>query len=128
MTESSDASGPVFLADECTFTQTVRLMWDHGCEVVRVQDVNLSGAPDAEVFQAAQERNAVLVTTDRGFGDIRTYPPSSHRGIIVLKVTPDREQVRAVHRTLGQLLDTEELFSRALFIVDGQKYRKRMSP
>lgn len=128
MTESSDASGPVFLADECTFTQTVRLMRDHGCEVVRVQDVNLSGAPDAEVFQAAQERNAVLVTTDRGFGDIRTYPPSSHRGIIVLKVTPDREQVRAVHRTLGQLLDTEELFSRALFIVDGQKYRKRMSP
>jgi predicted nuclease of predicted toxin-antitoxin system len=128
MTESSDASGLVFLADECTFTQTVRLIRDHGCEVVRVQDVDLSGVPDAEVFQAAQERNAVLVTTDRGFGDIRTYPPSSHHGIIVLKVSPDPEQVRAVHRTLRQLLDTEELFSGTLFIVDEQKYRKRMSP
>jgi predicted nuclease of predicted toxin-antitoxin system len=127
MAEPSDASVPVFLADECTFTQTVRLMRSLGCEVVRVQDVDLSGAPDAEVFQTAQERNAVLVTTDRGFGDIRTYPPSSHHGIIVLKVSPDPEQVRAVHRTLRQLLDTEELFSGTLFIVDGQKYRKRTS-
>ena len=68
----------LFLADECTFAQTVRQMEALGCDVRRVQDVGLSGAPDAVVFRRAQETNSVLVTTDRGFGDIRTYPPSSH--------------------------------------------------
>jgi predicted nuclease of predicted toxin-antitoxin system len=91
-----------FLADECTFTRTVRRMKRLGWEVERVQNLGLEGAPDEEVFRTAQDRGAVLVTTDKGFGDVRSYPPSSHRGVIVLKVVPDPEQVRAVHRTLVQ--------------------------
>lgn len=118
----------LFLADECTFTQTVRLMRENGCDVERIQNLGLSGSPDAVVFQTAKERSAVLVTTDRGFGDVRAYPPSSHHGMIILKVSPDLEQVRAVHRTLRMLLDTEDTFKGTLFIADAQKYRKRTSP
>lgn len=90
--------------------------------------LGLSGSSDAVVFQKAQERSAVLVTTDRGFGDVRTYPPSSHHGMLILKVSPDPEQVRAVHRTLRTLLDTEDTFDGTLFIADAHKYRKRTSP
>lgn len=85
----------LFLADECAFTQTVRMMRAAGCTVHRVQDLGMAGAPDAEVYQAALDKEAVLVTTDRGFGDIRSYPPSSHHGVIVLNVSPDPGQVRA---------------------------------
>jgi predicted nuclease of predicted toxin-antitoxin system len=99
-----------------------------GCSLTRVQDLGLSGAPDAVVFEKAQDLGAVLVTTDRGFGDVRTYPPSSHQGIIVLKVTPSPEEIQHVHRTLQHLLNTEDRFRKTLFIVDAQKYRKRMSP
>lgn len=120
--------GGPFLADECTFTQTVRQMEETGCDVTRVQDLGVSGASDAEVFKKAKGLGAVLVTTDRGFGDIRTYPPSSHHGIILLKVIPDPEQVRAVHRTLDTLLRSEERFTGALFVVDAKKYRKRTTP
>jgi predicted nuclease of predicted toxin-antitoxin system len=85
-----------------------------GCEVERVQDLGIGGATDTEVFQAAQGRGAVLVTTDKGFGDVRSYPPSSHYGIIVLKVTPNPEQVRSVHRTLETLVETENRYEGTL--------------
>jgi predicted nuclease of predicted toxin-antitoxin system len=124
-TEQND---PLFLADECTFTQTVLLMRENGCDVKRVQDLGMSGSSDPAVFQTAQEIEAVLVTTDRGFGDVRAYPPSSHRGMIVLKMSPDPKQVQAVHRTLQTLLETEDTFEGTLFIADAQKYRKRTSP
>ena len=119
---------PLFLADECTFTKTVRMMRAAGCTVHRVQDLGMAGAPDAEVYQTALDKEAVLVTTDRGFGDVRSYPPSSHHGIIVLHVSPDPRQVRAVHRTLRMLLQTETSFTGTLFTVDGRKYRKRKRP
>ena len=35
-----------FLADECTFVQTVRLMRDLGCEVQRIQELGMSGASE----------------------------------------------------------------------------------
>lgn len=128
MENDKNGPEPSFLADECTFTRTVRIMREIGCDATRVQDLGMSGASDADVFQKAQDTEAVLVTTDRGFGDIRAYPPSSHHGIILLKVVPDPEQVRAVHRTLETLLESETTFEGTLFVVDGQKYRKRTTP
>jgi hypothetical protein len=47
---------PLFLADECTFTQTVRMMRAAGCTVHRVQDLGMAGAPDAEVYQMALDK------------------------------------------------------------------------
>lgn len=49
----SDRTVPegLFLADECTFTKTVRRMEEAGCEVTRIQDLGLPGGSDAKVFQ-----------------------------------------------------------------------------
>lgn len=102
MSDSDTASNRHFLADECTFTNTVRLMRGHGCEVIRIQELGMAGASDAAVYQRAKEDEAVLVTTDQGFGDVRTYSPSEHHGIIVLKMRPDPVSVQAVHRMLKQ--------------------------
>jgi hypothetical protein len=103
MAEDDDAESRSFLADECTFTRTVRRMRDLGCAVNRVQDLGMAGASDAAVFQKAQENEAVLVTTEP-------------------------EQIQAVHRALRHLLETEESFEGTLFIVDAHKYRKRKKP
>jgi len=80
------------------------------------------------VYQRAQEEGATLVTTHQGFGDVRTYPPSAHHGIIVLKMAPDPVHIHAVHRMLDQLLVTEETFVGTLFTVDSHTYRKRKKP
>jgi predicted nuclease of predicted toxin-antitoxin system len=118
----------LFLADECLFTSTVRLLRDLGVPVQRVQELGMTGASDGEVFRKAQQLQATLVTNDQGFGDIRAYPPSSHHGIIVLKMEPDPQQVQAVHRVLRELLRREQRFEGCLFVVDASKYRKRTSP
>lgn len=117
-----------FLADECTFVQTVMLMRNLGFDVQRIQQLGMTGAEDGEVFEKAQDLKVVLVTNDKGFGDIRQYPPSSHCGMIVLKMAPDPVRVREVHETLKQLLKREDQFQGALFIVDTHKYRVRRKP
>ena len=128
MGEVREASDVLFWADECTFTRTVRLMQALGCNVERIQDMGMAGAPDAVVYQRAQEEGAVVVTTDQGFGDVRTYPPSVHHGMIVLKMAPEPKHVQAVHHMLRHLLSAEMTFEGTLFIVDAHKYRKRKTP
>lgn len=40
-----------FLADECTFVQTVRLMRELSFEIQRIQELGMTGAEDDEVFE-----------------------------------------------------------------------------
>ena len=42
-----------FLADECTFVQTVLMMRNLGFEVQRIQELGIAGAEDSEVFNKA---------------------------------------------------------------------------
>jgi predicted nuclease of predicted toxin-antitoxin system len=58
-----------------------------GHDVDTVGEEGLSGAPDPEVVAAAAAAGRVLVSLDVGLGDIRAYPPGSHAGIVVLRLT-----------------------------------------
>jgi len=102
----------VFLVDECVSNQTVIFLEKLGCNVTKVQNIGLEGKEDEIILKYAQERNLTLVTYDRGFGNIRKYPPSTHSGIIIIKV----------------LLEKEKRFKETLFVVDEKKYRKREKP
>ena len=54
----------------------------------RVSDAEgLGGAPDRDVVAAATAAERILVSLNRGLGDIRAYPPGSHAGIVVLRLT-----------------------------------------
>lgn len=61
-----------------------------GHDVDTVPDENLAGATDPQVARAAVQADRMLITLDRDFADIRTYPPGSHPGIIVVRVDPPR--------------------------------------
>ena len=50
-------------------------------------DEGLIGAPDHDVVAAATAAGRILISLDRGLGDIRAYPPGSHAGIVVLRLT-----------------------------------------
>ncbi len=117
-----------FFADECTFGLTVHLLRNKGFSVVRAQELGMTGASDPEIYDKAQELNAVLITNDQGFSDIRKYPPSTHSGMIVLKMSPHPLVVQEVHKVLEVLFERENLLKGTLFIVDRTKYRKRMTP
>jgi hypothetical protein len=80
--------------------------------------------PDSAVFKIAQVMESVLVTLDRGFGDVRAYPPHTHNGIIILR-SHDNNSLHGCHGVLERLLGVESEFKSTLFIVNENKYRKR---
>jgi hypothetical protein len=49
----------------------------------------------------------VLITLDRGMGDIRSYPPGSHAGIAVLRLTD--QSAPAVREAVTELANWVEL-------------------
>jgi predicted nuclease of predicted toxin-antitoxin system len=63
-----------------------------GHDVDTVIDEGLGGAGDPEVLAAATTEQRFLVTLDRGFGDVRRYPPGSHPGIVVIRA--DQQDAR----------------------------------
>lgn len=69
----------------------------------------LAGDADLDVLAAATAAGRVLITLDRGLGDIRKYPPGSHPGIIVLRL-PD-QSARAIHAALSALVAKYDLKS-----------------
>ena len=114
-----------FLAGECVFIQTVRLLKEWGFQVVRVQYLGMTGAPDSEVFKKAISLKVPLLTNDKGFADLRRYPLSDHYRVIVLKMSPKLEHISSVHNMLKLMLSKERVFENRLFIVDANKYRIR---
>jgi predicted nuclease of predicted toxin-antitoxin system len=50
-----------------------------------VADERLAGADDTVIAIHSQQEDRVLVTLDLDFCNIRTYPPSQHAGIVVLR-------------------------------------------
>jgi len=72
-----------FLVDEDLPRSLARVLRSAGHDALDVRDIGLRGCPDQEVFRAAQDRDAVLVSGDRGFANIITHPPGSHAGVVV---------------------------------------------
>jgi len=115
---------PAFLIDECVSLQTVRLFEVLGLIYKTVHDIELGGKSDSAIFKTAQSMESVHVTLDRGFGDVRAYPPRTHKGIIILR-SYDSSSLQRCHEVLEKLLRFESEFKNTLFIVNENKYRKR---
>lgn len=78
-----------------------------GHEVDTVADEDLSGATDLAVSAAATRAGRLVLTLDRGFGDVRTYPPGAHSGILVLRV--EDQSPSAILREIRHLAEHVDL-------------------
>ena len=76
-----------FKLDENLPVSSAAILTSAGHDVDTVTDEDLVGAPDRDVVAAATAAGRILVSLDRGQGDIRAYPPGSHAGIVVLRLT-----------------------------------------
>ena len=76
-----------FKLDENLPVSSARLLAKSGHDVDTVAAEGLTGAADPDVVAAATAEERVLITLDRGLGDLRAYPPGSRAGIIVLRLT-----------------------------------------
>ena len=76
--------------DENVTVAAGALLSGQGHDVDAVPSEGLTGAADVVVMRACRSDDRMLVAFDVGFGDIRAYPPDSHPGIVLLRITDQR--------------------------------------
>lgn len=77
----------------------------HDVDTARAE--GLQGVDDPPLLAAATREGRLLVTLDRGLGDIRTYPPGTHAGVLVLRL--DHQSPRVVRREVTRIAETVDL-------------------
>jgi predicted nuclease of predicted toxin-antitoxin system len=68
-------------------------MWNaHGHDAVTVPEQGWSGASDDVLWRHIQTEGRWLITADKGFADLRRYPPGAHAGVILLRTTEENRR------------------------------------
>lgn len=93
--------------DENLPLSAANVLLEHGHDVDTVAAEGLTGARDADVVTAASAAARLLLTLDRGLGDIRHYPPGSHAGIVVVR--PADQSAAAVRDVVTEIAAGSQL-------------------
>jgi len=97
---------------------------DAGHDVDTTADEDLQGATDQTVIARATHDGRLLLTLDRGLGDVRTYTPGSHAGVIVLRLAS--QDLETIDSALQDLAGRDlEAFSGALVVYRSGELRVR---
>ena len=101
------------------------LLREHNYQVDSVSDEGMSGWKDPALWQAVQNEARFLITADKGFADIRVYPPGTHHGVMLLR--PDQDGIRPLVELLNRVLKDYELnsFSGTIAVVTPRSIRTR---
>jgi predicted nuclease of predicted toxin-antitoxin system len=92
-----------FKTDENLPVEVAQLISSHGHDAKTVEEQGLGGTADTEIAAVCNSENRILVTLDTDFSDIRQYPPGSHPGIIIFRISrQDKTSVLSVARRLLQ--------------------------
>ena len=110
--------------DENMPASAVRLLAGQGHDVATVTEQGLGGALDTDVFRAVVGERRMLMTLDRGFGDVRSYPPGKHAGIIVLRVR--QQNSASVNEALRALVAAHDLETFDECVVVAQRHLVRV--
>jgi predicted nuclease of predicted toxin-antitoxin system len=114
-----------FKIDENLPVEVAQLLRDAGHDVFTVLEQDLGGAKDQVVARICKDEHRALITLDIHFADIRTYPPSSFSGLIVLRLA--RQDKAYVLQVMSRVLKvaTSEPREGQLWIVDERRVRIR---
>lgn len=116
-----------FLADENVPRESVRLLRQHGHDVVAVRK-GAPGASDEAVSTRARAEHRVLLTFDRDYGELiylRAVAPPP--GLNYLRLAPLHPR-ELVNRVLSLLNDPNLALDAAFVIVDAERTRVRPLP
>lgn len=68
--------------DEDLPSVIIRMLKNNGYEADSVIDQNMGGWKDPALWQVVQQEKRFLITADKGFANIRTYPPGKRCSVI----------------------------------------------
>jgi predicted nuclease of predicted toxin-antitoxin system len=90
-----------------------------------VLDEKLSGSDDGTIFQICQQEARILLTLDLDFADIRSYPPETCAGIVVLRPeSQDKQTLLSMTERLIRVLASKSPQGQ-LWIVEPDRVRIR---
>jgi len=78
-----------------------------GYEASTVVEQGMGGWKDEPLWEVVQRDGQFLLTADKGFADIRTHPPGTHGGILLLR--PDRDGIKPILKLLKEVLAQVDL-------------------
>lgn len=93
--------------DEDLPRAAVQILRDQGHDAAGAVEQGMGGWKDPDLWQAVQAERRFLVTADKGFADVRTYPPGSHAGVLLLR--PNEDGIWPVVELLEQVLEGYDL-------------------
>lgn len=88
--------------DEDLPVAVVQLLRTQGYDAVGVVEQGMGGWKDPVLWSAVQEEARFFVTADKGFGDVRLYPPGDHGGVLLLR--PNEDGIRPVLELTSEVL------------------------
>jgi len=96
-----------------------------GWDSLTIEQQLLSGAIDPRLAEICTAEERILVTFDRGFSNIRVYPPADHPGMIVFRLkSQDKQHLLSVAERLVETLSKRDLRNE-LWIVHEDRIRIR---
>jgi predicted nuclease of predicted toxin-antitoxin system len=91
-------------SDENMPRTVVQVLRKRGYDAVSVIEQKMGGWKDTDLWIATQEEKRFLITADKGFADVRSFPPGTHAGILLLR--PDEDGIRPLVDLLQRVLDS----------------------
>jgi predicted nuclease of predicted toxin-antitoxin system len=111
------------VADENLAYRMIKALRNEGFDVLSIEE-DAPSIPDNNVLNVAVNRNALLITEDKDFGDLVMLHKLPHRGILLLRLAgmgTDEKVIRTLEviRTYGEEL--QDTFT----VVDSRRVRLR---
>jgi len=117
---------PKFVIDEDMPRSTGVTLKKHGYDVKDIRDCGLRGAEDEKIYEFAQSEEAVILTGDKGFGNILRFPLGKHFGIVIVHFPNEMSTIEVNRYLLERFNDlSEDDFKGNLIIVEPRKIRIR---
>lgn len=92
--------------DEDLSERLVPIFEEFGYVSRTVRQQGWDGLADNELWPLVQSSQELLVTADKGFGDLRKFQPGTHYGIVLLRTHPeDNLRYAELCRTLLERYD-----------------------
>lgn len=106
-----------FVADENFDFTVVRQLRENGFSVLAIAESFFS-IPDSEVLQIAVDRNAILLTEDKDFGELVHRLRMSHCGILLVRMPKISSQEKStricevIEKQSGELINSFSVLSK----------------
>lgn len=113
-----------FLLDQDVFASTQQLLVSLGHDVATAAQLGMCRASDEDLLEHAQSSEMILVTRDRGYGNL-VFVQAASGGVIYLRLTP--ATLALVHAELERILTlySESELKSSFVVVEPGRHRMR---